>query len=408
MPDSQKQKQIGYESTSTPTDSLHQALLSGGREAPMQVDSVLEQASGASAVLGSPTKGKRGSQSGSGSGSGWEEGTGLSTALSTRAPSLDAEPRSPGSQALRKAVHSRAAYTSIDSAQERLDSMEQRGRGAPRINAACNPIAEQEPPCCSPSQVAATSSHVSFSRRKVTFHSGSSRRAVPLPLAERTPAGDSSALIGIHSHPFAHSHDMRSDSAELGDIESGSSFGLSCGLPGLSPEVVGTISNYTAAEDISRTVVVSALTMKDWLMRPVPHAHDPTMTLYGAAVHNAHVDCSQLLIGGLLNALEEGQIPEPQDLPRSMSDFERGTSRNTEVSRIVAAFATWLEGLVSGPRVGDVWDDPRTFPFLGVLHSEALQKSTEVCLVCPGLEEWLDHSHDIVQLSGAMIEMPTS
>ena len=108
-------------------------------------------------------------------------------------------------------------------------------------------------------------------------------------------------------------------------------------------QVAGTISNYSAAETIAETVAVSALTMKDWLCRAVPHAGDPSMSLYGAAVHNAHVDCSQCLIGGLLEALERGVVPEPVGLPRSMADFERGSTREREVRRIVAIFAEWLQ-----------------------------------------------------------------
>ena len=71
--------------------------------------------------------------------------------------------------------------------------------------------------------------------------------------------------------------------------------------------------------------------MQDWLMRAVPSAGDPAMTLYGAAVHNAHVDCSQYLIGGLLSAAGNGSVEAPAEVPRSMADFERGATRSQEV-----------------------------------------------------------------------------
>ena len=42
---------------------------------------------------------------------------------------------------------------------------------------------------------------------------------------------------------------------------------------------------------------------------------DPSLTLYGAAVHNAHVACCEVVIGGLLSAIEDGAIDRPADLP---------------------------------------------------------------------------------------------
>jgi hypothetical protein len=161
---------------------------------------------------------------------------------------------------------------------------------------------------------------------------------------------------------------------------SGSSCGLSCGLPGLSPEVAGTISNFSTAESIAREVSVSALTMKDWLMRSVPLANEPSMTSFGVAVHNAHVDTSQLLIGGLLEALEARTLPEPEGLPRGMSDFQRGVSRADEVTRIVALIGDWLALLIASQPEADVMHDPRTGPFLDVLQSEARRASGQVRL----------------------------
>jgi hypothetical protein len=154
---------------------------------------------------------------------------------------------------------------------------------------------------------------------------------------------------------------------------------VSCGLPGLSTEVAGTISNFAAAESIARDVVVSALTMKDWLTRPVPVVNEPSMTPFGAAVHNAHVDASQLLIGGLLEALEAETVPEPEGLPRGMSDFQRGASRSAEVKRIVAIIGDWLALLTAAQSDAEVMQDPRMGPFLHVLRDEARRASGQVC-----------------------------
>jgi hypothetical protein len=79
--------------------------------------------------------------------------------------------------------------------------------------------------------------------------------------------------------------------------------------------------------EVATLLHVTTVRVQDWLSRAVPHPGDPTMSLYGAAVHNAHVDCSHCLIGGLLSANERDVIDAPQGVPRSMADFERGSTR---------------------------------------------------------------------------------
>lgn len=63
------------------------------------------------------------------------------------------------------------------------------------------------------------------------------------------------------------------------------------------------------------SVTVTPLSLRDWLFRPVPTPMDPSLTLYGAAVHNAHVACCEVCIGGLLSAIEDGAMERPAGLP---------------------------------------------------------------------------------------------
>lgn len=66
---------------------------------------------------------------------------------------------------------------------------------------------------------------------------------------------------------------------------------------------------------VQASVTVTPLSLRDWLLRPVPTPMDPSLTLYGAAVHNAHVACCEVVIGGLLSAIEEGEMERPPGLP---------------------------------------------------------------------------------------------
>ena len=66
------------------------------------------------------------------------------------------------------------------------------------------------------------------------------------------------------------------------------------------------------------SVTVTPLSLKDWLLRPVPTPMDPSLTLYGAAVHNAHVACCEVVIGGLLSAIESGSMEPPAGIPNGV------------------------------------------------------------------------------------------
>lgn len=172
---------------------------------------------------------------------------------------------------------------------------------------------------------------------------------------------------------------------DLAPMATESSFGLSCGLPGLSHEVSETITHLTAAEVIQESVTVTALSLRDWLLRPTPTPFDPALTLYGAAVHNAHVAGCEVLIGGLLAAIEECTIDRPKGLPSGSCQTAfraRGISDSDAARTVFRSIAAWIwEVSERADRShAAVMQDPRALPLLSVLRYEALHRIGETAV----------------------------
>ena len=244
---------------------------------------------------------------------------------------------------------------------------------------------------------ASTASSITRRRQGLPAHSRSDRaRKVPLP-PELTSAGLDTNAYSSHSHsmsgvlsesPVKSVDPSHHAGGELAPMTTESSFGLSCGLPGLSHEVSETITHLTAAEVIQESVTVTALSLRDWLLRPTPTPFDPALTLYGAAVHNAHVAGCEVLIGGMLAAIEEATIDRPKGLPSGSCHVafrSRGIS-DTEAARTVfRSIAAWI-GEVSeraDRNHAAVMQDPRALPLLSVMRYEALHRIGESSVRSP-------------------------
>lgn len=245
----------------------------------------------------------------------------------------------------------------------------------------------------------ATMTGASTATRRLPRGSRSDRaRKVPLP-PELTSAGLDTNAFSTHTSmsgalsesPVKSTPDPAGSSAacsrlpaagDLAPMATESSFGLSCGLPGLSHEVSETITHLTAAEVIQESVTVTALSLRDWLLRPTPTPFDPALTLYGAAVHNAHVAGCEVLIGGLLAAIEEATIDRPKGLPSGSCQTAfraRGISDSDAARTVFRSIAAWI-GEVSeraDRSHAAVMQDPRALPLLSVLRYESLHRIGE-------------------------------